>query len=115
MNASPPPPAVTVSENAAKQISTLMSEENTPDGGLRIQVKGGGCSGFQYDFAMDEKIADSDEVIERDGARLVIDAMSLMYLAGSEIDFKEEMIGSMFTVGNPNATAACSCGSSFAM
>ena len=115
MNASPPPPPVTVSESAAKRIASLMSEENALDGGLRIQVKGGGCSGFQYEFGMEETIAAGDEVVERDGARLVIDAMSLMYLAGSEIDFKEEMIGSMFTVGNPNATAACSCGSSFAM
>jgi iron-sulfur cluster insertion protein len=115
MNASPPPPPVTVSENAAKRIATLMSQENAPDGGLRIQVKGGGCSGFQYDFAMEETIGVGDEVVELNGARLVIDPMSLMYLAGSEIDFKEEMIGSSFTVGNPNATAACSCGSSFAV
>ena len=115
MNASPPPPPVTVSENAAKRIATLMSQENAPDGGLRIQVKGGGCSGFQYDFAMEETIGVGDEVVELNGARLVIDPLSLMYLAGSEIDFKEEMIGSSFTVGNPNATAACSCGSSFAV
>jgi iron-sulfur cluster insertion protein len=115
MNANPPPPPVTVSENAAKRINTLMSEGNTPDGALRIQVKGGGCSGFQYDFSMEKSIGSGDEVVELNGARLVIDPMSLMYLAGSEVDFVEEMIGSSFTIGNPNATAACSCGSSFAV
>ncbi len=108
-------PAVSVSENAAKRIAVLMSKENAPEGGLRVLVKGGGCSGFQYEFAMENKIGDGDEVIERDGARVVIDSMSLMYLAGSEIDFVEELVGSAFSIGNPNATAACSCGSSFAV
>lgn len=114
MNMMTPPP-VTLSENAARQITSMMDREGADKGGLRVLVKGGGCSGFQYEFAMADHVADGDEVIERDGARVMIDAMSLMYLAGSQIDYTEEMIGASFSIGNPNATSSCSCGTSFAM
>ena len=105
---------VSLTESAANRIAFLMSKDTTKIA-LRVQVKGGGCSGFQYDFVLDEKIAKQDEIIEKAGARVAIDPMSLMYLSGSRIDFVEKMIGSQFTIGNPNATASCSCGASFAI
>ncbi|MSP19947.1 MAG: iron-sulfur cluster insertion protein ErpA [Alphaproteobacteria bacterium] len=107
-------PPVSLTESAAKRIAFLMSKDAAKTA-LRVQVKGGGCSGFQYDFVLDDKIAKEDEIIEKDGARVAIDPMSLMYLAGSRIDFVEKMIGSQFTIGNPNATSSCSCGASFAI
>ncbi len=107
-------PPVSMTESAAKRIAFLMSKD-TDKSALRVQVKGGGCSGFQYSFGLDDKIAKDDEIIEQNGARVAIDPMSLMYLAGSRIDFVEKMIGSQFTIGNPNATSSCSCGSSFAI
>ena len=107
-------PPVSMTESAAKRIAFLMSKD-ADKSALRVQVKGGGCSGFQYSFGLDDKIAKDDEIIEQNGARVAIDPMSLMYLAGSRIDFVEKMIGSQFTIGNPNATTSCSCGSSFAI
>jgi iron-sulfur cluster assembly accessory protein len=107
-------PPVSMTESAAKRIAFLMSKDAAKSA-LRVQVKGGGCSGFQYSFGLDDKIAKDDEIIEQDGARVAIDPLSLMYLAGSRIDFVEKMIGSQFTIGNPNATSSCSCGSSFAI
>ncbi len=107
-------PPVSLSDTAAKRIAFLMSKD-AAKAALRVSVKGGGCSGFQYSFNMDDKIAKDDEVIEQSGARVAIDPMSLMYLAGSRIDFEEKMIGSQFTIGNPNATSSCSCGASFAI
>ena len=105
---------VSISEGAAIRIAQLTIDDGRPNVAFRVSVNGGGCSGFQYDFSVDE-VADGDELIERDGARVAIDPMSLMYLAGSEIDFVEEMIGSQFRIGNPNATSMCSCGSSFSV
>ena len=107
-------PPVSLSDGAATRIAHLVGKDERPNAAFRVSVNGGGCSGFQYAFTVDE-VADGDEVIERDGARVAIDPMSLMYLAGSRIDFVEEMIGAQFTIGNPNATASCSCGSSFAV
>ena len=111
LNAEPP---VQISDGAVQRILHMMQKEERPRAAFRVQVNGGGCSGFQYAFKMDE-VAEGDEVIERGGARVAIDAMSLMYLAGSEIDYKEDLIGSQFTIGNPNATSSCSCGSSFSI
>jgi iron-sulfur cluster insertion protein len=107
-------PPVSLSESAVRRIAFLMSKDAEKQA-LRVEVKSGGCSGFQYTFNMDDKIAKDDEVIEANGARVAIDPLSLMYLAGSRIDFEEKMIGSQFIIGNPNATASCSCGSSFAI
>ena len=107
-------PPVSLTDNAAKRIAFLMGKD-AASSALRVSVKGGGCSGFQYSFNMDDKIAKDDEVIEQNGARVAIDPLSLMYLAGSRIDFVEKMIGSQFTIGNPNATSSCSCGASFAI
>ena len=105
---------VSISEYAARRIAYLMTRDARPNAAFRVQVKGGGCAGFQYGFSVDE-VAEGDEIIEQGGARVAIDALSLMYLAGSRIDYAEEMIGSHFTVGNPNASSSCSCGASFAI
>ncbi|MFQ5957790.1 MAG: iron-sulfur cluster insertion protein ErpA [Alphaproteobacteria bacterium] len=105
--------SITLTERAARRIAYLIEQEGTPSARLRVAVAGGGCSGFQYGFSLDEGIQDDDVVVERDGAGLVVDPMSLMYLAGSEVDFIEEIAGSYFTIKNPNATSACGCGASF--
>jgi iron-sulfur cluster insertion protein len=81
---------------------------------LRVAVEGGGCSGFQYDIRLDEPASD-DLVLERDGARVLIDPVSLPFLADAEIDFSDELIGARFVVHNPNATASCGCGTSFSI
>ena len=109
------PPPLTLTASAAKRIAYLKAQENNQGLMLRVAVSGGGCSGFQYGFSFDDTRNDDDEAIERDGVVAVIDSLSLIYLAGSEIDFIEDLIGSSFTVRNPNATASCSCGSSFAV
>jgi iron-sulfur cluster insertion protein len=82
---------------------------------LRVSVSGGGCSGFQYGFALDDKDDEGDVLVERDGAAVVVDGMSLMYVLGAEIDFVEDLSGSYFRVKNPNAASSCGCGSSFAI
>lgn len=106
---------VTLSERGAKQIAKILSNEA---GGtvLRIAVIGGGCSGFQYTFNLeDEAPADDDLVLTRDGAVVHIDQMSLEFLDGSEIDYSDELIGASFQIKNPNAQSACGCGTSFAV
>lgn len=106
---------VSVTDSAAKRIAFLMDQEGDPNVALRVAVNGGGCSGFQYAFSFDDARHDDDLVIERDGATVLVDTMSQLYLAGSEIDFVEDVIGSSFQIRNPNATASCGCGSSFAV
>jgi iron-sulfur cluster assembly accessory protein len=105
---------VTVSERAARRIAEILQKE--PAGTmLRVSVEGGGCSGFQYKFDMDRDKAADDLVIERNAATVLIDPVSLEYMAGSEIDFVDDLIGASFKVHNPNVTAACGCGTSFAL
>ena len=105
---------ITVSERAARRIGEIL--KNEPAGTmLRVSVEGGGCSGFQYKFDMERAQADDDLVIARDGATVLIDPMSVQYMAGSEIDFVEDLIGAALKVKNPNATASCGCGTSFAL
>ena len=107
---------VTLSESAAKRINVIVqSEAKAGEGMVRVTVSGGGCAGFQYGFSFDSDTNPDDTVIEREGAKVAIDAMSLEFLKGSEIDFVEDLIGSAFSIKNPNATSACSCGSSFAV
>jgi len=107
-------PEVTVSARAAKRIAEILKAEASP-AMLRIAVTGGGCSGFQYNFALDEARADDDLVIERDGAVVLIDPMSLDFLKGSEIDFVDDLIGASFKINNPNAQSSCGCGTSFSV
>jgi iron-sulfur cluster assembly accessory protein len=107
-------PSVTLSQRAARRIAEIAAgEPGTPL--LRLSVEGGGCSGFSYKFDLVSASAPDDVVIERDGARVLIDPVSLEYLSGSEIDFTDELIGSSFKVHNPNATASCGCGTSFSI
>ena len=106
---------LTLSENAAKRIRFLMEQENQPEAAVRVAVSGGGCAGFQYGFDFDDSIADDDFVFERDGARIVVDPLSLSFLQGSEVDYVEELIGASFQITIPSASSSCSCGTSFAM
>ncbi|WP_323762812.1 iron-sulfur cluster insertion protein ErpA [Maricaulis sp.] len=105
---------VTLSASAAKQINTIIAAQAAA-GLLRIGVVGGGCSGFSYTFDLDDAVNDDDMIIERDGAKVVIDEASLPFLDGSEIDYVDELIGASFKIHNPNATAACGCGTSFSV
>jgi iron-sulfur cluster assembly accessory protein len=105
---------VTVSERAARRIGEILRRE-PPGTMLRLSVEGGGCSGFQYKFDMDHAREPDDIVIEREGAVLLIDPVSLGYLAGSEVDFVDDLIGAAFRVNNPQAKASCGCGTSFTL
>jgi iron-sulfur cluster assembly accessory protein len=105
---------ITVSERAARRIGEILRKE--PAGAmLRVSVEGGGCSGFQYRFDVERDRGDDDLVIEREGAVVLVDEVSSRYLAGSEIDFVDDLIGASFKVHNPNATASCGCGTSFSI
>ncbi|HUC51870.1 MAG TPA: iron-sulfur cluster insertion protein ErpA [Xanthobacteraceae bacterium] len=105
---------VTVTERAAHRIGEILKGE--PSGTmLRVSVAGGGCSGFQYKFDTERAKADDDIVIEKSGATVLIDPVSLNYMAGAEIDFVDDLIGSSFKINNPQATASCGCGTSFSL
>ena len=105
---------VTVSERAARRIAEIVAgEPATPL--LRVSVEGGGCSGFQYKFDLVPTSEPDDLLIEKEGARVLVDPVSLEYLSGSEIDFVDDLIGSSFKIHNPNATASCGCGTSFSI
>ncbi len=107
-------PSVTVSQRAAQRIGDILKGE--PAGSmLRVSVEGGGCSGFQYKFGIEQAKAADDIVIEREKAVVLIDPVSVEYLAGAEIDFVDDLIGAAFKIKNPNATASCGCGTSFAL
>ena len=105
---------VTVSARAAKQIAKIVAAEAKPMM-LRLSVSGGGCSGFQYNFTLDDKVTDDDLVIPEGGIKVLIDSTSLEFLKGSEIDYVDDLIGASFKVTNPNATASCGCGTSFSV
>jgi iron-sulfur cluster insertion protein len=105
---------LTMSPNAVKKISQLLSEENNPELKLRIFVEGGGCSGFRYGFTFDEVQNEDDFSLDIEGAKLLVDAMSSQYLQGAEIDYVESLAGSQFNIKNPQAKTTCGCGSSFA-
>jgi iron-sulfur cluster assembly accessory protein len=105
---------VTVTDRAARRIGKILGQE--PAGTmLRVSVEGGGCSGFQYKFDTERERAEDDIVIEKSGATVLIDPISLNYMSGSEIDFVDDLIGSSFKVNNPKSTASCGCGTSFAL
>jgi iron-sulfur cluster assembly accessory protein len=103
---------VTLTDVAVQKIGTLLSDEEHADAGLRVAVRGGGCSGFQYQLALDEK-RDGDQIFEHDGIRILVDEMSMRYVDGSTVDYTESLMGAGFQVENPNVVASCGCGSSF--
>ena len=109
------PQGMIFSETAAAKAKALITEEENENLKLRVFVTGGGCSGFEYGFTFDEDLEEDDTSIEKDGVTLVVDALSYQYLAGAQVDFKEDLQGSRFVVTNPNATTTCGCGNSFAI
>ena len=105
---------ITLSETAAARIKAILAKQ--PDKSyLRVSVEGGGCSGFSYKFDLDDQANADDLVVTRDGVSVLVDEMSLEFMAGSEIDFSTELIGAAFKINNPNATAGCGCGTSFSI
>lgn len=104
---------LTISENAVNKIRDLLAEENNPKLKLRTFVQGGGCSGMQYGFTFDEDQNEDDFTLEEHGVTVLVDSASMMYLEGARIDYKEDVMGSSFTIDNPNAETTCGCGSSF--
>jgi iron-sulfur cluster insertion protein len=106
---------VQFTSNAAAKVSELLEEENNSNLKLRVYITGGGCSGFQYGFVFDEEINEDDTRIERDGVSVLIDATSIEYLQGAQIDYKDDLSGSQFIIRNPNAATTCGCGSSFSI
>jgi iron-sulfur cluster insertion protein len=103
------------SDSAVRKLKSIQAEEGKPELMLRVSVYGGGCSGFQYTFSLDEEVKPDDKTVQKDGATLIIDQKSYQYLAGSEVDFQEGLEGAMFVVNNPNATSTCGCGASFSI
>jgi iron-sulfur cluster assembly accessory protein len=105
---------VAVTDRAVSKIASILSKE--PAGAmLRVSVEGGGCSGFQYRFDVERERADDDIVLGRDDATILIDPVSLGFLAGSEIDYVDDLIGASFKINNPNAKSSCGCGTSFSL
>ena len=108
-----PPVPLIFTDSAANKVKDLVIEEGNPELKLRVFVQGGGCSGFQYGFTFDEVVNDDDTQLDKNGVQLLIDPMSLQYLTGAEIDYKEDLQGAQFVIRNPNAASTCGCGSSF--
>jgi iron-sulfur cluster insertion protein len=109
------PAALTLTESAAAKVRELLRDEGNPNLKLRVYITGGGCSGFQYGFSFDEESSEDDVAIERDGTTLIVDPISLQYLAGAEVDYTESLAGAQFVIRNPNAKTTCGCGSSFSV
>ena len=106
-------PSMSVTEAAARKAGELLQNAQKDKGAIRVFVKSGGCSGYSYGMAIDDRELEGDSIFEDRGVRIVIDKMSLPLLMGSQIDYVENMMGGGFSVNNPNATSACGCGSSF--
>jgi iron-sulfur cluster insertion protein len=109
------PPPIVFTDAAAEKVAQLISEEDNPSLKLRVFISGGGCSGFQYGFTFDDEVEDGDSSIENQGVTLLVDPMSVQYLMGAEIDYKEDLQGAQFVIRNPNASTTCGCGSSFSV
>jgi len=109
------PQILVLTENAVNKVKHLVQAEGNNELRLRVFVTGGGCSGFQYGFTLDELVADDDTVIEKDGVEALVDPMSYQYLIGAEVDYVEGLEGSKFVINNPNAETTCGCGSSFSI
>ena len=106
---------VSMTENAIAKVKELLADEENTNLKLRMFVQGGGCSGFQYGFTFDEEQNEDDFDMEFDGVHLLVDAMSSQYLQGAQVDFKDSLAGSQFSISNPNAQTSCGCGSSFSV
>lgn len=105
-----------ITERAAKEIKRILTDQNLPNGtGLRVGVKGGGCSGFSYTLGFDDHVGEVDQVTDVDGVRVICDPKSFLYLSGTEIDFEDNLMGRGFKFGNPNASKTCGCGESFSV
>ena len=103
---------VNLTDIAAQKVGEFLSSQEQAEAGLRVAVRGGGCSGFQYQLALDEQ-REGDRIFDHDGIRIIVDEMSLRYVDGSTVDYTESLMGSGFQVNNPNVVASCGCGSSF--
>lgn len=103
---------ISMTDEAARRIQALVTEKGTPDAGLRVKVVGGGCSGLTYKMDLDVP-RDGDKIFEHAGARLVVDRKSFLYLKGTELDYRDELMASGFNLRNPNVKRSCGCGSSF--
>lgn len=106
---------ITLTDNAVVKIRELLAEENNPKLKLRSFVQGGGCSGMQYGFTFDEEQNEDDFVVEAEGVSVLVDSMSMQYMSGAKIDYKEDLMGASFSIDNPNSVTSCSCGSSFSV
>ncbi len=104
---------LSLTASAAAKVASLITEEANPELKLRVYICGGGCSGFQYGFSFDEQAEADDLAVQRDGVTLIVDPLSLQYLMGAEVDYRESLQGSQFVIRNPNAKTTCGCGSSF--
>jgi len=100
---------------AAEKVGQLIEQEGNPALKLRVYIQGGGCSGFQYGFTFDEEIQDGDTEIDKLGVKLLVDPLSVQYLMGAEIDYRDDLSGAQFIIRNPNASTTCGCGSSFSV
>ena len=108
-------PPLNFTDAAAHKVGQLIEQEGNAELKLRVYVQGGGCSGFQYGFTFDEEIQEGDTEIENGGVKLLVDPMSVQYLMGAEIDYREDLSGAQFIIRNPNASTTCGCGSSFSV
>ena len=108
-----PPQALVFTEHAADKVKELSAHQEKAGAMLRVYIQGGGCSGFQYGFALEDQENQDDMVVETEGVKLLVDPMSFQYLMGSEIDYLEDLQGARFVINNPNATTTCGCGASF--
>lgn len=108
-------PPLVFTDAAANKVGQLIAQEGNPALKLRVYIQGGGCSGFQYGFTFDEEIQEGDTEVENGGVTLLVDPMSVQYLTGAEIDYREDLSGAQFIIRNPNATTTCGCGSSFSV
>jgi iron-sulfur cluster assembly accessory protein len=105
---------INITTAAVEKVKAVLAQEkeSMPEGGLRIYVQGGGCSGFSYGMVLDE-VSEGDEVFEQEGVKVIVDPMSMKYLENAEVDYKEDLMGGGFAIKNPNATSTCGCGHSF--
>ena len=104
-----------MTSSAARKVKSLIEEEENDQLKLRVYITGGGCAGFSYGFSFDEALKDGDTVVEKDDVTMVVDQLSIQYLAGSEVDYTEGLQGARFVINNPNAETTCGCGSSFSV